>query len=151
SKSVDTYYNLTDKAAFTGIVPNAQGQIIVNIKSGTTYNYLNGFVLTAGDASLTSSKNAASNVVLEEKASASLEIFPNPSKDQLVMQLNNNYKGKVTIQIVSQSGSVTKNFVFDKNEQLFKTNLSVSELAAGVYFLRVEMGGKLLSKKMIKF
>ncbi|MGN6166113.1 MAG: T9SS type A sorting domain-containing protein, partial [Flavisolibacter sp.] len=137
--------------AFTGVVPNAEGQIVVSIKSGTTYNYLNGFVLTTADGTVTSSKDAASNYVPEEKASALLEIFPNPSTDQLMMQLNNNYRGKVTIQIVGQSGSISKSFVFDKNEQLFKTNLSVRELSAGVYFVRVEMDGKLLSKKMIKF
>jgi len=67
------------------------------------------------------------------------------------MQLNNSYKGKVSIQIVSQSGSVNKNFVFDKNEQLFKANLSVSELAAGIYLVKVEMGGKILAEKMLKF
>ncbi|HUP12435.1 MAG TPA: carbohydrate-binding protein [Niastella sp.] len=49
--TVNTDNNISNKAAFSNLIPNAYGQIIVTIKSGTTtnataYNYLNGFTLT---------------------------------------------------------------------------------------------------------
>jgi rhamnogalacturonyl hydrolase YesR len=45
SVSIGTYQNLANKASFVNLVPNAGGQIMVNIKNNSAYSYLNGFVL----------------------------------------------------------------------------------------------------------
>ncbi len=46
SQSIATYKNLTQKASFTNIAPAADGQIVVTIDKGSTYNYFNGFTIT---------------------------------------------------------------------------------------------------------
>jgi dienelactone hydrolase len=46
SQNISTYKNLTSKATFSHLLPDAQGRIIVTIRSANTYNYLNGFTLT---------------------------------------------------------------------------------------------------------
>jgi hypothetical protein len=46
SVTVVTDKNLTNKASFVRLVPSASGQVVVSIKGSTTFNYLNGFVLT---------------------------------------------------------------------------------------------------------
>lgn len=46
STTVGTYNNLTNKAQFTGITADGQGQIVVNLSNVNMYNYLNGFILT---------------------------------------------------------------------------------------------------------
>lgn len=52
SKSVSTYNNSTNKAAFGNLKPNTSGQLIVTISSPNAYNYLNGFALTEEIADL---------------------------------------------------------------------------------------------------
>jgi hypothetical protein len=47
SITIVTDNNKTNKASFFNLVPKCiTGKLVVNIKSGTTYNYLNGFILT---------------------------------------------------------------------------------------------------------
>lgn len=103
SKSVDTYYNLTDKAAFTGVVPNAEGQIVVSIKSGTTYNYLNGFVLTTADG--TTLRQEQKVMVSEEQPlSLSLQAYPNPTTGYFSLSINSSSKAPVDLQITDAVG-----------------------------------------------
>ena len=49
-KSVVAFNNLTNKVVFTGISPDAAGQIKVAITEATTYNYLNGLTITEGSS-----------------------------------------------------------------------------------------------------
>lgn len=53
SVSIATYKNLSNKAAFVNLVPNASGQIAVTIKNANTYSYLAGFMLTENNSATT--------------------------------------------------------------------------------------------------
>jgi hypothetical protein len=46
SQTVSTDNNLTHKASFSNIRPNAQGQIVITISNSKRYNFLNGFTIT---------------------------------------------------------------------------------------------------------
>jgi hypothetical protein len=46
SVTIKTDKNKSTKVLFSDLVPNAQGQLVLLIKSVNSYNYLNGFVLT---------------------------------------------------------------------------------------------------------
>jgi hypothetical protein len=59
SITIVTDNNKTAKASFTGLKANTSGQLVVGIKSGTTYNYLNGFILTEVSTSTTITQRAA--------------------------------------------------------------------------------------------
>ncbi|HUP14311.1 MAG TPA: PKD domain-containing protein, partial [Niastella sp.] len=48
--------NLTTKASFLNVVPNASGQILITINQTETYNYLNGFTLVETESSLLKNK-----------------------------------------------------------------------------------------------
>jgi len=71
AQKLSTYKNLTSKASFSGISPNASGQIVVSISNDQTYNYLNGFTLT--EEGSTTSAVAQTEVITTTAASSSLE------------------------------------------------------------------------------
>jgi hypothetical protein len=46
SVSISTYKNLTNKASYTNVVPDASGKVVVSISNASAYSYLAGFMLT---------------------------------------------------------------------------------------------------------
>ena len=70
-------------------------------------------------------------VSLNENNKSDIEIYPNPTKDYLNIDLNNEIKGKVTI--VNQLGQVVKEINIDGKE----LTIDVKDLTSGVYFLNV--------------
>lgn len=63
--TIATYQNFTNKAAFSNITPNAQGQIIVTIQSvNNGWNYLNGFALTEQGTNIPPVANAGPDVTI---------------------------------------------------------------------------------------
>lgn len=44
--TINVVNNLTNKATFTNLTPNASGQIVVSLNKTDRYNYINGFMLT---------------------------------------------------------------------------------------------------------
>ncbi|MEP7232654.1 MAG: PKD domain-containing protein [Ginsengibacter sp.] len=159
--TVNTYNNLTNAAVFTNISPNTQGQIVVDIKSLTSYNYLNGFKITEQGTSLpgfTGGMNSAStssgNVASSEKpgltGSTSVKVFPNPVANNLLLEVNNPLRGNMKVDIISASGAVVKQMLTIHSSPLSQINIKVSELPAGVYLVKVQIGNWFTSKKIIK-
>ena len=77
-------------------------------------------------------------------------IYPNPVTDNFNVEINNNNKGKMIIQIISPAGAVINSFIFDKDQENKKVNLLSRGLTSGVYFLRVQIGNWTDTKKIIK-
>lgn len=67
----------------------------------------------------------------ENTGKTSVNIYPNPAKDCLNIELNNEIKGKVTI--VNQLGQVVKEMNIDGKE----IAINVEDLTSGVYFINV--------------
>ena len=61
----------------------------------------------------------------------SINIYPNPAKDYINIDLNNEIKGKITI--VNQLGQVVKEMNIDGKE----ITIDVEDLTSGVYFINV--------------
>ncbi|HEY6899641.1 MAG TPA: T9SS type A sorting domain-containing protein, partial [Puia sp.] len=77
-------------------------------------------------------------------------LFPNPVLDQLNLQINNSETGTVSVQVIDASGAVRGVYSYSKSSTYFQTNLSVSALPAGVYFLRIQVGKWNDVKKIVK-
>jgi hypothetical protein len=80
----------------------------------------------------------------------SFTIYPNPVTDNFNVEINNNNKGKMIIQIISPAGAVINSFIFDKDQENKKVNLLSRGLTSGIYFLRVQIGNWTDTKKIIK-
>lgn len=76
----------------------------------------------------------------------SFRIFPNPAKDRLTIELELHTESIKSIRILDASGKLVKQSSFGAESY----NLDVSEWTSGVYFVQVEVEGKLISKKIVK-
>ncbi len=154
--TISTYYNFTNKATFMSITPNAQGQIIVNIQSATSYNYLNGFMITqqgnvtTSPANITQAVSTFSNATEIPNGIASVEVFPNPTTDKVLIQVNHPISGIMKVEIVNVNGAVKERLILKHASPVSKVNVPVKELPAGAYIIKVQIGKWSFSKKIIK-
>lgn len=81
---------------------------------------------------------------------AAIAIYPNPAKDQFVLQLNNKKTGTADIQFINQQGLVSKRLRIAKNKEQTQTQLSVADLSKGTYVIRVTVGDWTESVKLLK-
>jgi len=70
--------------------------------------------------------------------------YPNPAKDELVLKYNS--KENIQVEIFNILGSKVKTF----NLYGGQTNINISELENGIYFLRLKDEGKTISKTFTK-
>jgi endoglucanase len=84
-------------------------------------------------------------------APSSIDIFPNPVADRFVLQVNNELTGAVKVEVIDLQGKVLKQFSLTKaaagSSQFY---LSVGELPAGNYLVKVSMEGWSEVKQMVK-
>ncbi|MGN6164855.1 MAG: T9SS type A sorting domain-containing protein, partial [Flavisolibacter sp.] len=147
---VATYNNLTNKAAFTSVAPNAQGQIIVKITGSSSYNYLNGFKISEVSGTLTTSTLKVATTETTTTTPA-LDVFPNPVTDKFALQVNNDYTGAMDVQIFDMTGALRKEFQLTKSQTgVSQTYLSIGDLTAGNYVIKVQMANWSESKQIVK-
>ncbi len=155
SAIIATYQNLTNKAVFTNIAPTSQGQIVVTIQSVNGYNYLNGFKITEQSSVSTVAANSgavseANNDKFSSTGITSVQVFPNPVRNNVLMQVTNPTAGNMKVEVISTNGAVLKQMVLNHTSPVSNINIPVSELPAGVYIIKVQIGSWSASKKIIK-
>jgi N-acetylneuraminic acid mutarotase len=146
SITVVTDNNKTAKASFTGLKANTSGQIVVGIKSGTTFNYLNGFILTEVSSSTTITQRA---VDIQETSAPELtvEAFPNPASAYFSLRIKSNNDKAVQLRIVDGMGRVVE----VKAGIAPNTTVPIGHsYRPGVYYAEVVQKGKRVSVKLIK-
>jgi hypothetical protein len=62
---------------------------------------------------------------------------PNPFRSTVSLSIQGSVKTKLTVGIIDQMGRTVKQFTFVKSDVLLREDLSLGELAPGVYFLKV--------------
>jgi hypothetical protein len=153
--SVPSYNNLVDKAIFSGLQPNTYGRITISMGTDAgTYNYLNGFVLTEGSSATTAAVNAPQIHAISGQASAEgptqnsaegagdiLRIWPNPVQDAFTLELSNEQRGNLQVQIIDRNGSVRKVFNLVKDQTHITQTFSIGGLSPGPYVLKVQNVG----------
>ena len=80
----------------------------------------------------------------------SFDLYPNPSSNQVQISTSGMGGHSVQLQLIDMSGKVLSMY----EGQLSQINLSLSDdsraLDKGVYFIRIEVAGKSVTKKFIK-
>jgi len=86
-------------------------------------------------------------IELSKKDNTILNLYPNPTNNEIEIQLKEGLIGNVNIEIVDEVGKVVmrKEFV-DANE----TKISVSHLKEGIYFCKLVCGDNVVTKSFIK-
>jgi hypothetical protein len=82
---------------------------------------------------------------------SSFNLYPNPARDHFTLDISNRYTGPMNVQIISQSGANLRTYTSQKDGQSAQLDVSCGDLAAGVYFIRVQIGSQWsIVKKWVK-
>ena len=106
------------------------------------------FVLIAGGNTIASAQRTG--LYVEEETSTSFEVYPNPVKDNLVLSLNNAYKGNMNVRITTAAGAVVKEFAINKANNKIQSTLTLADLPKGQYILLIQGKEWKETKKLIK-
>ncbi len=75
-----------------------------------------------------------------------LQVFPNPSAEQITVKLNSFKKGTQKLQLIDNKGIIT----FQKTIENYEEIINLQGISAGIYHVRIMDGKQVLNKKMIK-
>ena len=78
-------------------------------------------------------------------------VYPNPVRDNFVLQLNNSQMGKMKVEIVNQGGSIIRSYLFNKDQLVNQVTVPANDLSSGVYFIQVQIGTWSDRRKIVKF
>jgi hypothetical protein len=82
---------------------------------------------------------------------AYFHVYPNPVRDQVMLDISNVHVGKVKVQVISPSGAVVQTYEGSKLAQEMQMQLNVGNLAAGLYIIRVQGADWFETKKIEKY
>jgi hypothetical protein len=81
-----------------------------------------------------------------QEVSSSVSVYPNPAKDQFVVNLNDvAIEGTAVVKLVSATG-VT---VYENTTATSETTIPVANLNKGIYMLQITTGNKVANKKVV--
>jgi hypothetical protein len=79
-----------------------------------------------------------------------INIYPNPVKSQFTLQLNNEFSGRFTAQLINSNGAVVQQLNLSKAPGIFQHQLLASDIPAGYYILKIKIQQNTYYKKILK-
>lgn len=156
TKSVITDNNKSNKIVFTDIMPT-YGQVVVSINKSGTFSYLNGFIITEKSANRQILGIAPAEVLItsndaldEEYKADGILLSPNPFRTDFTLTINTSASGRVRLLVADLGGKVVRQLEYGHTGGKFLKNISLADLADGVYFLQIRIGNRLYNQKIIK-
>lgn len=154
SDTVNTYYNTTHAAVFTGLTADVSGNIVVSIGKINSFTYLNGFKITE---TISSARGRALPAVVKttsvhtvEDAALNLSVYPNPAGNEMFFELNTAYKGTFSVSVVDLAGKTGRQFSFAKEAGKLRRSVDLRGLPAGSYMLVIQEGKNKYVKQFIR-
>jgi endoglucanase len=92
----------------------------------------------------------AANVMVEELATSSVAVFPNPVQDAFTLSLDQNFKGNIKLRVVNSSGAVVREYRLQKTQLRSQDRISLGNLTPGIYILNISTMQGTISKQIIK-
>ncbi len=154
SNSLVTDNNLTKSAIFQNIkVTN--GQVQITIDKTTSFNYINGFILSFSSSAAT---NEASTLVtmqsgaeLTQDLNEKLSVYPNPFESLIHVRWENAYMGTATLAIYSSDGRLIRSKNIVKDQFVYNDQFILPALGSGLYILQARLpNGKVFVQKIMK-
>lgn len=102
---------------------------------------------STGDMTFT--KELVSTLGVDHVEKAEVVVYPNPATDKVSFILNNMADNNADITIMSVTGQIVYENTLLGNQNFEVKNIDISDLNAGVYFVKVKSGDQHLTKKMI--
>lgn len=120
---IETFIRVQDKAGTPSPIPPYEPAAEVGIITGTDPEADNGLMLT---------------------------VSPNPVQNQFVARLRSSKVIKPTLQLLDLSGRIVAERTLTRPNTDHETTFSVENLPSGLYVLKVDVGGRVLSQKVMK-
>jgi hypothetical protein len=92
----------------------------------------------------------SANMMVEELATSSVAVFPNPVQDAFTLTLGQNFKGNIKVQVVNTTGAVVREYRLQKTQLRSQDKMSLGNLAPGTYFVTISSMQGTVSKQIIK-
>lgn len=130
----------TDLIGFFGFnegIPNANNQSIMTIPfNNEITGILNGFVMEGNTANFVGADTTITNIGIEENVEAISNLYPNPAKDILFLEINFINNKDLSVKILNQIGEIVKEINTTSDYQ--KTiKIDTIDLSSGIYFLTI--------------
>jgi hypothetical protein len=137
SDSILYYFNCTEVAQFpVDYSSSSDGSLNVKIGCGRNINnFFKGDIdyVQIYDCAKTQAEICALFTGIENKNnSLPVTLFPNPTENELTIQLNNRVEQVMKIEILNELGQIVHNIYITKT-----TTIPVTHLADGMYFVRI--------------
>lgn len=86
-----------------------------------------------------------------ERAISEVKVFPNPSDGRFQLSFDYSGKEKLVAKVFDITGKLVKDISTDlvKSESSVTANIDLESPGSGIYFVRIEWGKSLLTKKII--
>ena len=144
-------YNATSSNQIIGLGAAYLDAKGISFPSSITLAPYTSTVLITASGGTTLAENTAEVVDesnLTEKPS--FTIYPNPVRDNFVLQLNNSQTGKMNVQVVNQAGAIIRSYLFNKDQMVNQVTVPANDLPTGVYFVHVQIGTWSDKRKIVK-
>ncbi len=91
------------------------------------------------------------NSIVESKSQENeLIIYPNPVNESISLQLDNNYIGKVKVEIIQSDGKKIKTISIEKSNKILNAYIDLPGLSEGLYILKAYINEKVLKTSFVK-
>lgn len=115
---------------------SGSGKVVCYVKSNPSIRDTVEFILNAW---VTSVKETVA-------VNREMSLFPNPAKDRLVIKYQSNSREPISIDVYNVLGSKVKTI----NHTGLESEINISDLQKGIYFIRYKEGSKTISKSFSK-
>ncbi|MCD6180406.1 MAG: T9SS type A sorting domain-containing protein, partial [Bacteroidales bacterium] len=88
----------------------------------------------------------ASGVGIDDLSASSISVYPNPSNGKFYVQMGDAFKVNTKIEVFNIVGMK----VFETLSNNFKTEIDLSTMKQGVYYVRVDDGENIITQKIMK-
>lgn len=105
--------------------------------------------LPTPEAGLTPYPVAGTVTGLESPATGIL-LYPNPATDAAILELDNSYRGPVTLQLGTALGQQVHTQTVQKTGPQLRQPINLQQLPTGLYWLRIRQGDRQTVKKIIR-
>jgi hypothetical protein len=80
-----------------------------------------------------------------------LSVYPNPAKDEVVIELRHSQTGRTDITVSTISGNIVRSNSSYKSDEIFRHTFAISDLLPGLYNLTITINGKTIgSARFVK-
>jgi PKD repeat protein len=78
-----------------------------------------------------------------------LQLYPNPSTGHIVIEFSNGLSGEIELEVLDAAGQLISTGTGFKSGPQFKQALDLTDLEAGVYWIKIRMNGSEISRLLV--